>query len=219
MIFPPHIMRLRIKEIDLDRAARWWYGHHHVSSPDAFSNPDITETMVRAYHRHIGADWTHGDWMADRAFIWHGTYLRPLGLSIHTGLDLNVAAGTEVLAVSDGEILHEGTDAPLKGGWGHHVIQKIWYDGSHHAMLYAHLERRKPSRKGRLIRRGDCIGHVGTSKTNGYWYPHLHAQLFAEIDDVADWRDFSRAMDGYIRRDEVIDWVVRCPDPTPLVFA
>ncbi len=212
-------MRQRIREIDLDRAAHWWYGHHHVSRPEAFAHPDVTETMVRAYHRHIGADWSFGDWMADRSFIWRGTYLHALELSVHAGLDLNVPAGTEVRAVADGEIVYEGTDAPLKGGWGHHVIQKIVYDGSVHAILYAHLERGEAVRKGRYVRTGCRLGHVGTPAANGYWYPHLHVQLFSDITTVTDWKAFSRSMDGYIQRGDVAEWSWKCPDPTPLIFA
>lgn len=219
MIFSRPLMHKRIGYIDLNAAAHWWIEMGYGTDFESFANPTITNAMMDRYHAELKLDWSYGGWLENRKDIWAGTYLRELGLWIHLGLDLNVPAGTTVSAVAAGEIVYEGTDAPLVGGWGQHVIQKIQYRGETHALIYAHLaKRRVHGPLQRPVAKGAVLGHVGSPQENGGWFPHLHLQLFSDIEGVTDWAAFSRDMDGYIQPRERLVGARKCPDPTPLIF-
>lgn len=83
----------------------------------------------------------------------------------HEGTDIFAAAGTPVVAVSDGKITAAGDDGG-KGGL------RIWVSGK---FYYAHLSGlAKGLKVGMPVKAGQVIGYVGTSGNAKGGAPHLH---------------------------------------------
>ena len=69
------------------------------------------------------------------------------------------------------------------------------------------------------VQKGKEIGNIGTWRENGHWGPHLHIQLYRDVDKVTDWAEFMAGpFDGYGKVSELTYWAKHCPDPTPLIF-
>lgn len=204
--------------VNLNEASIWWEKKHKVPiSERPFKDPGMAHLMEEEYHDHLGLDWSYGGWLEDRSNIRRGTYLEEKEWWFHTGIDVNVNEGTHIFSPVQGKILYAGNDAPLVGGWGKHVFQSILFRGKVHVLLYAHLGTIMVS-EGTTLSPGRVIGTVGSPMTNGGWRPHLHLQLFAESNGVADWKMFSDEMDGYVAEEDLAEWARKCPDPTPLLF-
>ena len=93
----------------------------------------------------------------------------------HKGVDIAAPLGSEVRALTDGEVIDSGFD---KDGWGNFLVFKEKDGGNVH--LYAHL---RDNARLTTVKRGDVIGIVGmTGRTSG---PHLH------------WETGKVAWDGY----------------------
>jgi len=105
--------------------------------------------------------------------------------TIHLGIDLFAAAGTEVLAALDGTVHRVATiDRPLD--YGTLVILKhTAAEGDEFFTLYGHLAQRTKSQvePGQAVRAGQRIGFLGDPYENGGWTPHLHFQLIADLWD------------------------------------
>lgn len=186
--------------------------------PVLLAQPDFTAKLVADAHEALGLAWSYGGWLEDRSHLWAETYLKETAHWLHLGIDVNAPAGTEVLALLSGEMVYVGTDSPLVGGWGHHVIQKVEYRGKTHALMYAHLAAPLAT-AGTHIEAGTPIGAIGTKDVNGYWFPHVHVQLFADVGTVTDWAAFSQGVDGYGPLSEKAALARKHPDPTGLLFA
>jgi murein DD-endopeptidase MepM/ murein hydrolase activator NlpD len=188
------------------------------STPNPNTDPDFSLSRKQQLERLLGLDWYYGGWMEDRSIVWSDTYLKDTGNFLHLGIDLSVRAGTMVFSLADGPIVHAGTDTPLKGGWGGHVVQIIQFRNKPHALIYCHLgflQYRNPEN----ISKGALIGLIGNKSENGGWGEHLHLQLVADIEDVTDWARFmDKDMDGYGNVRDLTYWAKRCPDPTLLIF-
>jgi murein DD-endopeptidase MepM/ murein hydrolase activator NlpD len=85
----------------------------------------------------------------------------------HKGVDIRAAAGTPVRAAADGVIVFSGRD----GGYGRLVI--VDHGGDLHT-YYAHLSR-FDAHAGRIVRRGEVLGEVGS--TGRSTAPHLHYEV------------------------------------------
>ncbi len=216
-IFSSDLMSQRIGYANLNDGAIWWEKKNGIHSDERpFKEPEIAHKMEEEYHEHLGLDWSYGGWMEERSCIRRGTYVEKDKLWLHIGIDVNVNPGTIVRAVRNGPVVYQGDDAPLVGGWGMHVIQMINYRDAPHALLYAHLGSVfKPDSPyyGEYL-----IGRIGSKFHNGFWRPHLHLQLFADVSHVTDWELFMKEMDGYAKMEDREMWARKCPDPTPLIF-
>lgn len=220
-IFAPEVMAQRIGYANYGAfaASQLAAEGHNWAKPNPNNDPDHVESRSAQLQRILGVDWFYGGWMEDRSIVWSDTYLRETGNFLHLADDFNVPAGTMVFCVADGPIVHMGTDSPLKGGWGGHIVQKIQFHGKPHALIYCHLGFMQPRDTPCDISKGDFIGLVGNKSENGGWGPHLHLQLVADIDDVTDWAHFmDKEIDGYGKVSDIEYWAKRCPDPTPLIF-
>jgi murein DD-endopeptidase MepM/ murein hydrolase activator NlpD len=89
----------------------------------------------------------------------------------HTGVDIAVSTGTEILAAHDGEVTLAASD----GGYGLSVvIVTTAIDGSPLSTRYAHCSELLVS-VGAEVKRGDVIAKVGsTGNSTG---PHLHFEI------------------------------------------
>lgn len=87
----------------------------------------------------------------------------------HIGIDFAAPAGTPVVSVANGEVVHAG----VNGGYGNLIIID---HGEGHQTYYAHLSGFSTAIKpGSQVRRGEEIGFVGsTGFSTG---PHLHFEI------------------------------------------
>lgn len=155
--------------------------------------PGILAERLNSYHRRQGLDATFGSYGENRGFIWRQTYLDAMKDPIHAGIDINVPAGSLVVADADCEVVWVGTDYPDSHGWGNRVIVKL--RGIEIWMIYAHLGA-PIVRVGRPLGPGSGLGYVGAPHENGGWYPHLHVQAMTR----EAWEMFQAdpaSIDGY----------------------
>ncbi len=100
----------------------------------------------------------------------------------HEALDIMAARGTPVLAASDGRIAKLFTSEP--GGL---TIYEFDPSGTY-AYYYAHLDRYAAGlAEGRMLKRGDLIGYVGSTGNASEDAPHLHFAIFALGPDRHWW--------------------------------
>ena len=105
-----------------------------------------------------------------------GTLTSPFGERInpitqqteqHTGIDIDINAGTDVKAAADGIISKVGTDERF----GNYIIIS---HNEQFTTCYAHLEQ-ATKQEGESVKQGDIIGIAGnTGNTTG---PHLHFEI------------------------------------------
>jgi murein DD-endopeptidase MepM/ murein hydrolase activator NlpD len=223
MIFNERMMNhLPFGYVNLDLWSQEWLVRHELSNSESnpLLDPTVADRMVRDFHAAHGLSWSYGGWLEDRRTMHRGTYLEADEKWTHIGLDVNAPAGTPIRALADGPVIYVGTDSPLTGGWGGHIIQKIGFQGSSHLLVYAHLGYIN-ARCGEHLKKGDGIADIGTPAENGYWFPHVHLQLFGNPKDVHgahDWEMFSKGADGYTTIEYRSADARNCPDPTPLIF-
>ncbi|MEJ8825069.1 M23 family metallopeptidase [Variovorax humicola] len=91
----------------------------------------------------------------------------------HEALDIPAPRGTPVLAVDDGTLVRLFTSKP--GG-----LTIYQFDPTERlAYYYAHLDRYAAGlQEGKVLRRGDLIGYVGTTGNAPPEAPHLHFAVF-----------------------------------------
>nr|WP_317357541.1 peptidoglycan DD-metalloendopeptidase family protein [uncultured Tyzzerella sp.] len=91
-------------------------------------------------------------------------------LQLHKGLDIGVAGGTPILAISDGTV----TRADYSNSFGN-IVEIRHEDG--YLSKYAHQQKLNVT-KGQKVKKGDVIGFVGT--TGDSTGNHLHLELYDE---------------------------------------
>ena len=91
----------------------------------------------------------------------------------HQAIDIMAARGTPVFAVDDGRI--EKLFTSRQGG-----LTVYQFDGAvEYCYYYAHLDRYATDLlEGRMVRRGDVIGYVGSTGNASPQAPHLHFTIF-----------------------------------------
>ena len=94
-------------------------------------------------------------------------------LQLHKGLDIGVAGGTPILAISDGIV----TRANFSNSYGN-IVEILHDDG--YVSKYAHQQKLNVV-KGQQIKQGDIIGFVGT--TGDSTGNHLHLELYDEVGE------------------------------------
>ncbi|MDE1207976.1 peptidoglycan DD-metalloendopeptidase family protein [Tenacibaculum larymnensis] len=104
--------------------------------------------------------------------------------NIHLGIDLWCDAGTDILAVLDGEI-HSFKNNLNYGDYGPTIIVKHSIEGNEFYSLYGHLslESLEDLSVGTKVKKGEKIGTLGDSSVNGDYAPHLHFQIMIDIED------------------------------------
>lgn len=86
----------------------------------------------------------------------------------HPGLDISAPPGSPVVATADGYVVYAGWD----GGLGHCV--KVQHGRNGFRTIYGHLKEYFV-REGQMVRRGEVLGHVGSSgRTTGN---HVHYEV------------------------------------------
>ncbi|HET7732087.1 MAG TPA: M23 family metallopeptidase [Usitatibacter sp.] len=109
------------------------------------------------------------------------TFDEKRGIRRHHALDIMARRGTPVVAVDDGRVVR--VRRHLLGG-----LTVYQYDPQEkYAYYYAHLDRyAKGLEEGRLLKRGDVIGYVGSTGNAPASAPHLHFAI-TEMDHQKRW--------------------------------
>ena len=90
----------------------------------------------------------------------------------HRGIDYAADRGTDIMATSDGVVIHRGA----KGTFGNTV--EIRHNNGF-ITRYAHMSRFEPGvNLGTRVRQSDIIGHVGMTGLAGG--PHLHYEILSD---------------------------------------
>jgi murein DD-endopeptidase MepM/ murein hydrolase activator NlpD len=174
-------------------------------------NATIATHAVEKYHKQMSIDWSYGDWMANRQFVWRGSYLEKNETLLHLGLDLNVVPGTVVALDHDAKVLRIDDDTPDEHGWGNRVIVQL--EHAPIVLVYAHLSPAIKCKVGDQLSAGSIIGEVGTPEENGGWFPHLHVQAI-ELEYYKElMRNDLRDLDGYGHAHRIMFLAVQFPDP------
>jgi len=129
--------------------------------------------------------------------------------TVHTGLDLFMAAGSPVYAPLDGVVHSFANNAgPLDYG-PTIVLEHSVGDGLTFFTLYGHLSADSLAglSAGRPVKKGDQIATIGDSTVNGGWPPHLHFQI------ITDLLGRSGEFPGVARPSQRELWLSLSPDP------
>lgn len=95
------------------------------------------------------------------------------GGRVHDAIDILAPKGTPVRAVADGKVVKLFTSVP--GGL---TVYQFDPAGTH-CYYYAHLDGYAPGLKeGKLLKRGELVGYVGSSGNALASAPHLHFAIF-----------------------------------------
>lgn len=103
------------------------------------------------------------------------------GTRIHEALDIMAPRGREVLAIHDGKIVKLFNSK--QGG-----LTAYQFDPSErYAYYYAHLDRYAAGiAEGKMLRRGELVGYVGSTGNAIPDAPHLHFAIF-ELGPEKHW--------------------------------
>jgi hypothetical protein len=210
-IFPALAGR-RWAKANLDALAR--VAFPATDEPNPLNDPWFCDHWVSEVAIRLGADYCWGGWLEDRSHLWRGHYL-PDRCTIHLGIDLNVPAGTTVLAPVSGEVMHAVPCRALGGGWGGwFVLRADAPERGAKYVLLGHLAHAGLPQAGAHIARGTPVGVIGTPQENGGWYPHLHMQALSDEAWQAVQHAPDALLDGYGYADATLSRLF--PDPAPL---
>ena len=105
------------------------------------------------------------------------------GNRVHEALDIMAAAGTPVVAATDGTI-----EKLFRSDAGGLTIYQF-DDAEERAYYYAHLQRYAPGlEEGDKVDRGDVIGYVGSTGNAAEDAPHLHFAIFRLTSERQWWK-------------------------------
>ncbi len=128
--------------------------------------------------------------------------------SFHLGIDLWLAAGTEIRAPLEAKV-HSFRENRGVGDYGPTIILEHELEGHRFYSLYGHLSRPSIEKKqaGQKIARAEAFARIGDSKVNGNWPPHLHFQLIEDLEGRSG--DFP----GVCAPEDAGYYLSLCPDP------
>lgn len=132
--------------------------------------------------------------------------------TIHLGIDIWMAAGTEVFAPLAGEV-HSFDNRMVHGDYGPVIILKHEVKGTAFHTLYGHLSTTSLEglKVGQRIEQGERFASLGRYEENFHWPPHLHFQVI--VDMQGNRGDYP----GVCRASERDYYFNNCPDPSVLL--
>ncbi len=172
-------------------------------------------TIIDAQISAAGADYAAGGYAENRALYQRSPVFgsrQTDARTLHLGVDLWLAAGTQVYVVLGG-VIHSIQDNAQFGDYGPTVILRHEIDGHAFHTLYGHLSRSTlPSLKvGQRLLTGAALGWLGEPHENMGWPPHLHFQI------VIDLQGRKGDYPGVCRLAEAEHWLGNSPDPNLLL--
>ena len=133
--------------------------------------------------------------------------------TIHLGIDLFVEAETALHAPLDG-VVHILANNAVPQDYGPLVVLRHETgEGDEFFTLYGHLTTQtlEGLKVGQRISRGQEFAHVGMTKENGGWTPHVHFQIIFDLLDLG--ADFP----GVAYASQRTVWTSLSPDPNLLL--
>ncbi|GAB5526981.1 MAG: hypothetical protein Roseis2KO_48530 [Roseivirga sp.] len=133
--------------------------------------------------------------------------------TIHLGIDIWMAAGTEVRAPLAAEV-HSYANREVHGDYGPVIILKHSVAGTVFHTLYGHLSTASLAglEVGQRIEQGQSFASLGKYEENFHWPPHLHFQV------IMDMQGNEGDYPGVCKASESAYYFANCPDPAALVF-
>ncbi|OLY94022.1 Peptidase family M23 [Cnuella takakiae] len=127
---------------------------------------------------------------------------------LHLGTDIWGKPHTAVMAPLDG-FVHSFGLHPTLGDYGAVIILSHQLDRQSFFTLYGHLSLGsiKNMFEGQRIAAGDVFAEFGIPQDNGWWPPHLHFQVMA---DMQGWKGDYPGVCAFSERDK---WLENCIDP------
>tara|TARA_R110000850_G_scaffold277086_1_gene422351 strand:- start:80328 stop:81020 length:693 start_codon:yes stop_codon:yes gene_type:complete len=191
------------------------------SENDALLSIDISSSLdMEAYIDKLllkkNARVAYGGYLEKRAIYQRSTHFNQENpeteRNIHLGMDLWLEAGTDVLAVLDGEI-HSFKDNTNFGDYGPTIILKHKRDSFEFYTLYGHLNRESLTKiyPGQKVKQGEVIAQLGAATVNGDYAPHLHFQVIKEIEN------FMGDYPGVCSKKDFEYYSKNCPNPNLLL--
>ncbi|OSY89435.1 peptidase M23 [Tenacibaculum holothuriorum] len=160
-----------------------------ISSDNPDLNFDISsskewEVYIDSYLKRNNKKVAFGGYLEKRDIYSRSDYFEGNDRNIHLGVDFWCDAGTNVLAVLEGEVHSIGNNQNY-GDYGPTLILKHLIEGKEFYSLYGHLSAKsiESLKKGKKVRRGEAIAKLGTSNENGDYAPHLHFQIIIDIEN------------------------------------
>ena len=206
----PIIHRTKVHHLDLSVSSTW-IGHEKD-----FNNLDFFQFKIDQLQKQVPNSVIAGGYIEPRPIYTSSTYDRkgnygPESRTIHLGVDFWLPEQTAVHALFDGEVVIAVNDEGDKE-YGGLVVLKHYFDTSEFYTLYGHLtvESALQHKVGDLIKKGNCIAHLGNYPENGNWAPHLHFQIMLSLFGYTS--DFP----GVAYHSESNIWQSICPDPNLL---
>ncbi len=132
--------------------------------------------------------------------------------NIHIGLDLWIAAKTNVLAALDG-VIHSFKNNVSLGDYGPTIILEHLVNGIQFYTLYGHLstESLYNLHIGKQFRKGEKLATLGNYPINGDYSPHLHFQIIQNIEN------YQGDYPGVCSSNDLVYYLKNCPDPNYLL--
>lgn len=127
---------------------------------------------------------------------------------LHLGLDIWGESNTPIFTFTD-SIVHSFANNNQMGDYGATIILQHKIASLSFYTLYGHLSLKdiQNLKSGQHIKKGECFAHFGNPKENGYWPPHLHFQIIADIENY--FGDYP----GVCAVSEKEKYALNCPDP------
>ncbi|WP_339923056.1 peptidoglycan DD-metalloendopeptidase family protein [uncultured Cyclobacterium sp.] len=128
--------------------------------------------------------------------------------NIHLGIDIWAISDSPVYCPEQG-VIHSFQDNKGFGNYGPTVILEHFLEGEMIYSLYGHLSVKDLNdlKIGQTIKRGEKIGHLGSSLENGNWPAHLHFQVIRNLGNNSG--DYP----GVCSYSEKERYSENCPDP------
>lgn len=206
----PTINKEKLHLLDLSVSSKW-LGHQKD-----FNDLELFQFKINRLEKQYPEKILAGGYLEPRAVYTSPEYDK-IGNSgqesrtVHLGVDFWLPAETSIYALFDGEVVTAVNDAGDKEYGGliilkHKAEELIFYS------LYGHLSLASISGQevGRTIRKGECIGYLGSPKENGNWAPHLHFQMMLSM------LNYTVDFPGVAYCNQIEVWKSLCPDPNLL---
>jgi len=203
----PTVGKEKIHPLDLSVSSTW------TGLQSEFNDLDLFQFKIDQLQKLVPNKIIAGGYLEPRSLYTSSAYdkIGNMGVerrSIHLGIDFFLPEQTPVHALFDGTVVIAVNDEGDKEYGGLIIIQHRFNDFNFYS-LYGHLTVASVEGKeiGHSVKKGDCIGHLGTYPENGNWAPHLHFQIMLSI------LDYTKDFPGVAYPNQIDVWRSVCPNP------
>ncbi|MGJ8665713.1 MAG: aminotransferase class III-fold pyridoxal phosphate-dependent enzyme [Patiriisocius sp.] len=195
-----HLLNLKVSST--------WMGNRHE-----FNNLDLFEFKINQLQKENPTKIIANGYLEPRPIYTSSDFDKegnegPESRTVHLGIDFWLPSGTPVNTMFDGTVVTANNEGGYKQ-YGGLIILKHSIDNLSFFSLYGHLSAESSQKLniGDTIKKGDCIGFLGTPSENGNWSPHLHFQIMLSM--LGNTTDFP----GVTFPKQTEPWKSICPDP------